>query len=176
MRIEYTGRHLEVPEAVRTLAEQKLGKLERILPGITSAHVLLRADRHRRVAEVVVHSRQLDLSATQAGGDLAKALKTAIDKLLHQAQRAKGRRRDSKRREPAALAPARPPEAAQQEREVRVIKSRGFVAKPMTLDEALLQMETRKDGPLVFREAGRGGVRVLFWRKDGHLGLIEPEA
>ena len=177
MRIEYTGRHLEVPQAVRNLAERKLGKLERILHGITNAHVMLRADRRRQVAEVVVHSRQLDLSATESGGDLGQALKTAIDKLLHQAQRAQGRRRDLRRREPVpprAPRKAAPPPAA--ERGVRVIKSRGFVAKPMTLDEALLQMERRREAPLVFRERGASGVRVLFWRRDGHLGLIEPEA
>jgi putative sigma-54 modulation protein len=177
MRIEYTGRHLEVPDAARSLAEQKLRKLERILPGITAAHVTLQADRHRQVAEVVVRSPHLDLTAKEAGADLAQALKAAIDKLLHQAQHAKGRRRDKKRRAAAAPRPARPlPPAPPAEREVRVIKSRGFMAKPMTLDEALMQMETRKDGPLVFRDAGGAGVRVLFWRRDGHLGLIEPEA
>jgi len=177
MRIEYTGRHLEVPEAARRLAEAKLRKLQKILPGITTVHVMLGADRYSQVAELVVHSPHLDLTAKQAGGDLAKALKSAIDKLLHQAQHAKGRRRDSKRRQAAASRPARPlASAAPSEREVRVIKSRGFVAKPMTLDEALLQMETRKDGPLVFRDAGGAGLRVLFWRRDGHLGLIEPEA
>lgn len=176
MRIEYTGRQLEVPEGARALAERKLTKLQRILPGITNAHVTLRNDRHRQVAEVVVHSRHLDLTATQAGGDFAASLKLAIDKLLHQAQRARGRRRDRKRRgaeqrivPPAASLPA-------SERPVRVIRSRGFAAKPMTMDEAVLQMETRKDGPLVFRDANGAGVRVLYWRKDGNLGLIEPEA
>lgn len=178
MRIEYTGRHLEVPQAARKVAEEKLRKLEKILPGITTVHVMLGADRYSQVAELVVRSPHLDLAAKEAGADLAKALKAAIDKLLHQAQHAKGRRRDKKRREAAALRPARPlPPAPPAEREVRVIKSRGgFVAKPMTLDEALLQMETRRDGPLVFREAGSAGVRVLFWRRDGNLGLIEPEA
>ena len=173
MRIEYTGRHLEVPESARRLAEQKLRKLERILPGITTAHVLLRADRHRQVAEVVVHSPQLDLSAAESGGDSARALKAAIDKLLHQAQHAKGRRRDKRRRD---AGPRQAPVSPPAEREVRVVKSRGFVAKPMTLDEALLQMETRKEGPLVFREPGAPGVRVLFWRRDGNLGLIDSEA
>jgi putative sigma-54 modulation protein len=175
MRIEYTGRHLAVPESARRLAEQKLRKLGRILPGITAAHVLLRADRYRQVAEIVVHSPQLDLSAEESGGDAARALKAAIDKLLHQAQHAQGRRRDKRRRDAGprrAPAPAAPPA----EREVRVVKSRGFVAKPITLDEALLQMETRKDGPLVFREPGAPGVRVLVWRRDGNLGLIDSEA
>lgn len=177
MRIEYTGRQLEVPEAARALAEQKLTKLQRILPGITNARVTLRNDRHRQVAEVVIHSRHLDLTATESGGDFAASLKLAIDKLLHQAQRARGRRRDRKRHgaEQRSLPPAASPAAS--EREVRVIRSsRGFAAKPMTIDEAVLQMETRKDGPLVFRDADGAGVRVLYWRKDGNLGLIEPEA
>jgi putative sigma-54 modulation protein len=138
---------------------------------------MLRADRYLKVAEVVVRSPQLDLSAAESGGDAGRALKAAIDKLLHRAQRAKGRRRDKKRRAAAEprTRPAAPPEPPG-EREVRVVKSRGFVAKPMTLDEALLQMETRRDGPLVFREPGAPGLRVLFWRRDGNLGLIEPEA
>ena len=176
MRIEYTGRQLEVPEAARALAERKLRKLQRILPGITNAHVTLRSDRHREVAEVVVHSRQLDLTAREAGNDFAGSLKTALAKLLQQAQRARGRRRARHRRgadllriPPVAAAPA-------SEREVRVIRSRGFVVKPMTMDEAVLQMEARKEGPLVFRDADGLGVRVLYWRKDGNLGLIEPEA
>jgi putative sigma-54 modulation protein len=176
MRIEYTGRHLEVPQSARRLAEQKLRKLERILPGITTAHVTLSADRHERVAEIVVHSPQLDLTAAEAGGDASRALKAALAKLLHQAQHAKGRRRDRQRHGAAAprKAPATPQPAA--ERDVRIVRSRGFVAKPMTLDEALLQMETRKEGPLVFREPGAPGVRVLFWRRDGNLGLIDSEA
>jgi putative sigma-54 modulation protein len=175
MRIEYTGRHLEVPESARRLVEQKLGKLERILPGITAAHVMLSADRYQRVAEIVVRSPQLDLTAAEKGGDSGRALKAALDKLLHQAQHAKGRRRDKQRHAPAPRrAPA--PRQPSADRDVKVVKSRGFVAKPMTLDEALLQMETRREGPLVFREPGAPGLRVLFWRRDGNLGLIDSEA
>jgi putative sigma-54 modulation protein len=173
MRIEYTGRQLEVPAPVRALAERKLRKLERILPGITNAHVTLRADRHGQTAEVVVHSRHLDLTATEAGADIGASLKAALEKLLHQAQRRRGRRRDLVRRavEQPAARPAPPGERA-----VKVIRSRGFVAKPMTMEEALLEMEARREGPLVFRDAEGSGVRVLYWRRDGNLGLIEPEA
>jgi putative sigma-54 modulation protein len=154
------------------MAEQKLRKLLRILPGITAAHVMLRADRYRQVAEVVVRSPLLDLSAAESGSDAPRALRSALDKLLHQAQHAKGRRRDRRRR---AVPPPAAPAPAAAERELRVVRSRGFVAKPMTLDEALLQMETRRDAPLVFREPG-AGLRVLFWRRDGNLGLIDAEA
>ena len=176
MRIEYTGRHLEIPESARRLLEQRLRKLERMLPGITGAHVTLAAEGHGQVAEIVVHAPQLDLVATKSGGDAARALKAAVDQMLHQAQHAKGRRRDKRRRDGAAARPQLTPAPQSGEREVRVVKSRGFVAKPMTLDEALLHMETRREGPLVFREPGAPGLRVLFWRRDGNLGLIDSEA
>jgi putative sigma-54 modulation protein len=175
MRIEFTGRQLEVPEAVRNLAARKLKKLERVLPGITHARVLLRTDRHRQVAEVTLHSRHLDLTAVESTGDIGASLAKAAQKLLEQAKRYTAKRRDVKRRggEPAGLTP---PGSPGTERVVRVIKSRGYMPKPMTVDEAVLEMEDRKDGPLVFREASGSGMRVLYWRKDGHLGLIEPEA
>lgn len=173
MKIEYTGRQLDVPEAVRNLAERKLRKLQRILPGATHAHVRLGADRHRLRAEVTVRSPRLDLSAVEEGADLGLSLKAAIEKVLEQARRATERRRDRRRRsaEPAPAVPAAGGEAG-----VRVIRSRGFVAKPMTIEEAVLEMEGRTRGPLLFRDADSEGVRVLFRRQDGHLGLIEEKA
>ena len=58
----------------------------------------------------------------------------------------------------------------------RVIRTRRSAVKPMTLDEAALELEARGDGVLVFRDAATERVSVLFRRKDGHLGLVEPEA
>ena len=58
----------------------------------------------------------------------------------------------------------------------RVIRNRRRAVKPMTLDEATLEIEARGEGVLVFRDAGTERMRVLYRREDGHLGLIEPEA
>jgi putative sigma-54 modulation protein len=171
MRIEYTGRQLEVPSTLRGLAERKLRKLQRILPGFTHAHVTLHADGHRQLAEVTVHSAHLDLAAAEVRADLGASLKAAIDKVVQQAQRKSERRRDRRRRTSVGTAGSAPTA----EREVRVIKSGRPAAKPMTLDEAVLELDGRRDGPLVFRDAERGSFCVLFRRRDGHLGLIEPE-
>ena len=56
-----------------------------------------------------------------------------------------------------------------------MIRNRRRAVKPMTLDEAALELETRAEGVLVFRDAGSERMRILYRRKDGHLGLIEPE-
>ena len=174
MKIEFTGRQTGIPEEVRRLAERKLQKVGKLLPSVTRAHVIVAADKHRQVAEVSVHSRQLDLAAVEVSADARRSVAGAIDKLLRQAQRQHARRRERKGAPSPRLAPA----AA--ERGVdggpRVIRTRRAAVKPMTLDEAALEMDGRKDGVLVFRDVASERMRVLFRRKDGNLGLIEPEA
>jgi len=171
MRIEFTGRHTTVSERVRTLAERKLRKLARLLPRVSSAHVVLALDGHRHEVEVTLHSPQLDLAATETGGDFSAALRAALDKLERQAQRRKERRRELKRR-PGAPPPrprATPPPARP------ALRGKRAAVRAMTLEEAILEMHVRDERPLVFRDAEVDRVKVLFRRKDGQLGLLEPE-
>ncbi len=181
MKIEFTGRQTEVPAAARRVAERKLAKLGRLLPSLTRAHVILSAERHRQVAEVSVHSRHLDLAAVEATPDAAVSVANAIEKLMRQAEKQRTRIRERKgaaspRLLPApALAAGRNGDGAEPA-SPRVIRARRAVVKPMTLEEAMLEMEARPDGVVVLRDAGSERVSVLFRRKDGNLGLIEPEA
>ncbi len=176
MKIEFTGRQTGIPDELRRLAERKLLKVGRLLPAVTRAHVILAVDKHRQVAEVSVHSRHLDLAAVGMSTNPRLAVTGAIDKLLRQAQRQQAKRRHRK----GALTPRHAPlPAAEREAEAgapRVIRSRRAVVKPMTLDEAAFEMEGRAEGVLVFRDAATERVNVLFRRRDGNLGLIEPGA
>jgi putative sigma-54 modulation protein len=176
MRIEYTGRHAAVPEEVRGLAERKLGKVAKLLPGITDVHVVVASDKHRQIAEVSLHSPHLTLTATRESGDLATALGTAIDTLARQAQRHLGKLRARKRDGKARRGTLAVGTIGGQERMPRVIRSRRFVAKPMTVEEAALEMGSSEVGFLVFRDAATERFSVLYKRKDGNLGLIEPGA
>ena len=176
MRIEFTGRQTGIPEELRQLAERKLRKVGKLLPALTRAHVILAADKHRQVAEVSVHSRHLDLAAVEVSTNPRLSVTGAIDKLLRQAQRQQARRRERKGavspRRASVPAAERGPEAGAP----RVIRTRRAAVKPMTLDEAALEMEGRGEGVLVFRDAATERVNVLFRRRDGNLGLIEPGA
>ncbi|PYQ25100.1 MAG: ribosome-associated translation inhibitor RaiA [Acidobacteria bacterium] len=175
MKIEFTGRQTEVPPEVRTLAERKLQKLARVLPGITRAHVTVTADRHRQIAEASVHSKKVGLTAQSRSNDLGLSVSDVMDKLLRRAQRYVGRRRERKRgRSPRTIAAAA--EAPGGDRSPRVVRSRLFPVKPMTLDEAALEVGRRDEGFLVYRDATTERLNVLYRRKDGNLGLIEPEA
>ena len=181
MKIEFTGRQTEISTQVRKLAERKLGKVERVLPRMTRAHVILTADKRRQVAEVSAHSRNLDLSAVGESTNPRLAVSSAIDKLLRQAQRQRAKQRDHR----GAASPRRPTRekpasAPRRSREViselpRVIRNRRRVVKPMTLDEATAELENRAEGVLVFRDARSERMGVLYRRVDGHLGLIEPD-
>jgi putative sigma-54 modulation protein len=170
MRIEFTGRQTDVPEAIRKLAERRIGKISKSLRGITRVHVILTADKHRQAAEVAVHSRHVDLSAAEVGDDLGASLSSALDKLERQAERHLGRLRQRKRR------PERSEERrAEGGKRPKVVRSRHAV-KPMTVDEAVLETRLAEEGLVVFRDARTEKVSVLYLRKDGNLGLIEPEA
>jgi putative sigma-54 modulation protein len=175
MKIEFTGRQTEVPDEVRRLAERKLQKVGKLLPSLTRAHVILSADKHRQVAEVSVHSRHLDLTAVEVTTNPRLSVAGAVDKLLRQAQRQRARRRERKgSASPRLVSPA--PERGGDGGVPRVVRTRRVAVKPMTLEEAALEMGARSDGVLVFRDAATERVGVLFRRKDGNLGLIEPEA
>ena len=179
MRIEFTGRQTDVPPAIKALADRKLQKLVKVLPRITDVHVILASDKHRQIAEVSLHSSHLTLTATEESPDLGLSLATVMDKLTRQAQKQVGRRRERKRRTPAratALWSGALPAPSAAAAGPRVIRSRRFVTKPMTVDEAVLEMDASDDGLLVFRDAATERVKVLYRRKDGNLGLIEPEA
>jgi putative sigma-54 modulation protein len=181
MKVEFTGRQTEVPASIRALAERKLEKLALVLPGITRAHVVVTADKRRQIAEVTVHSKKIELTAESLSSDLAVSVSDAMEKLLRQAKHYVGKRRERKRdgsrRKPLGAAASRLDRSLQPGPSVpRVVKSRRFAVKPMTLDEAALEVTSRAAGFLVFRDARTERLSVLYRRQDGNLGLIDPEA
>ena len=176
MVVEFTGRQVEIPPKVRRLAERKIGKLAKVLPGITHVRVVIGADKHRQRAEVSVHSPHLDLVANEVAADAAVAVSTVIDKLTRQAQRHTEKRREGKRRAPVRATPVRPPAAAPAEGGARVIRSRRFTARLMTLEAATRLVGDDGNGAVVFRDQSAKRIHVLFRRRDGNLGLIELEA
>lgn len=93
MKVEYTGRQTDVPVRLRALAERKLKKLEKFVGRPLRAHVILSEDRHRRIAEVSLHTPRHDMTATEVSSDMRVSLTTVMDKLLRQAQRYTGKRK-----------------------------------------------------------------------------------
>lgn len=180
MEIEYTGRHTEVPAPLKSLAERKLRKLERLLGGAARAHVVLAGSGRARSAEVTLQSRRLTLAAREQNAVPAAALAAAIEKLARQVQKQLGKRRQRKGGTPLVLAaPAtagrtpRPPRPADGP---RIIRSRRGLPKSMLVEDAVRVVQASEEGFLVFRDVETARLSVLFRRTDGNLGLFEPEA
>jgi putative sigma-54 modulation protein len=175
MVVEFTGRQVEIAPRVRALAERKIAKLARVLPGITHVRVVLAVDKRRVRAEVSVHSPHLDLVANEGAADAAAAVSAVIDKVTRQAQRHKEKVREGTGRATIRATPVRPPAATPAETGPRVIRSRRFTPKLMTLTAASRLVGDDGDGAVVFRDQSAKRIHVLFRRRDGHLGLIELE-
>ena len=179
MKIEFTGRKTEVPEPLRKLGERKLQKLARVLPGITRVHVILSNDRHRQLAEVNVRSPGLDLAAREGSADFGLSITAAFDKLTRQAQHRVGKRLDLKRRGrppasiPSPLAPGTPGGAEAPRRAIRVSRVK---VPSLTQGEAALVLAREDAAFVLFKDPLTSRLRILHRRKDGLLGLLEPEA
>ena len=98
MKVEITGRQIDVTPALKEHAEEKLSKLERLLDGTAEAHVVLSISRHRHIAEIQVKAGQLVLSGTEETGDLYASIGEVVDKLERQALRHKEKIRDHRLR------------------------------------------------------------------------------
>jgi putative sigma-54 modulation protein len=177
MRLELTARHHAITPAERKQVERLLTPTLRMLnDNAVSAQVVLVRERSRHRAEITLHARgEHFLHGAGLGSDLAAALGAAIGKIDRQAHRMKGKWEARKRRKvPKGASPATLP--ADDGQVVRIIRARRYAIKPLSVDEAALEVGAKPDAFLVFRNTANDAVTVLFRRPDGHIGLIEPEA
>ena len=191
MRLELTGRHVTITPAVRKTVERRHARLARLLnDNIVSMQVVITREKSRTHVDITLHARgDHFLHAAATGRDLPAALGAATEKIEHQAQKLKSKWTERKRQGvsaakagPAAPRPERarrifgPPPVPAGDEAIRIVRARRYAVKPMSVDEAALEVAEGRDAFLVFRNATTDTINVLFRRSDGHLGLIEPEA
>lgn len=182
MRLDLTARHLTVTPAIRQAVHDRLAHVERLLNrSAHSAQVVITRDKLRFRVEVTLHARgEHFIHGEATGRSWEVALSAACAKIERQAERLKTKWTDGRRRAraPRGVPPPAPAsqDGAEADREVRIIRVRRYAVKPMSIDEAALEMSGSGTAFLVFRNARTESVAVLYRRPDGHLGLIEPEA
>jgi putative sigma-54 modulation protein len=179
MKITYTGRQVELAPAQLRKVEARVSKIGKLLDGKkeSEAHVILSLVRHLHRAEVTIVYYGQQLVGLASDGDLFTALHSATEKLEKQAVKARTKWRDTKRsprkETPLAAAPEPPAAAPEPEPERRVNRvNHHQKRKPMTLDEAVLEMDKSRDY-LVYRDADTDRVSVLVRRRDGDFDLVE---
>jgi putative sigma-54 modulation protein len=183
MLINITAKGVAVPPKLKEVAEQRLRKLQRLLSPINTVNVTCSRERQWRRVEMVVEANGLVVRGEERALELQTALESLIDKLERQVKKSRSKLIDRYREAPetreawAAEGVPREREATEEEEEESsLVRTKRLPLKPMTADEAAAQMELLGHGFFVFRNAETEQVNVLYRRRDGNYGLIEPES
>ena len=179
MKITYTGRQVELAPAQLKKLEARFAKVGKLLDGRKEceAHVILSLERHLHHAEATINYYHHQLVGIGSSNDLFTAIHSSIEKLEKQAVKTRTKWRDTKRAPRRAADEAGPAPIAETEAETESERQVFRVnhhqkRKPMTLDEALLEMDNNRDY-LVYRDAKSDRVSVLVRRRDGNFDLVE---
>ena len=173
MQVTVTFRHVDPTPALRTYAEDKVARMVRkYLKRPGDAHVILSVSKQRHVAEITLQADHVPLFAKETTHDLYSAIDLAVEKLEHQAQKLKTRRSDRKGGGTARA----PLPAADGGETPLVVETRRVSAKPMSIEEAVGQLENSTDDFLAFTNVADRRLAVLYRRKDGRFGLIHAAA
>ena len=177
MRLQVKGKNVELSPALKEYAQKKLGKLEKHLNDSARVELELAAERNpsigaNQVAEATVWTKGPVLRARESSPDMKASIDLLVDKLERQAQRYRDKRRREPRRNHEPLEAALPvPEPG----DPVIVKTKQFAVKPMSAEEAVLQLELIGHDFFVFQNAESNDVNVLYRRRDGDYGLIEPQ-
>jgi putative sigma-54 modulation protein len=175
MRVAITGKGMDVSDYLREMAEKKVKKLSRYFRADTEAHVTMSIERSRHIVEVTIPFDGVVLRGEVATGDMYASIDGVLKKL--EKQILKHRTKLEKRLRTDAYTDEAPifQESAVEEEELEIVRTKRYTIKPMDLSEAVLQMDLLGHEFFVFVNSKTGEVNVLYKRKDGNLGLLEPE-
>ncbi len=177
MEIQVTFRHTEPIESLKNYAEEKISKIDKYLDSPAEAHIVLTVEKFRHLADVTLTMDGTRIKALEETGDMYSAIDQVMDKIEKQVKRYISKlrtRRSDASREEAQLEGEHVEEAGLLLSDEPVIEVETMVAKPMDPEEAAMQLELSNQDFLVFRNAKSKEINVLYRRKDGNLGLIEP--
>lgn len=200
MQLSITFRHMDASDFLKEYAREKVDRVNKYLDRAGEAHVTLSLERHLHNADITIHSGSWVLRGREKSEDMYASIDLAMDKIERQLKRYKEKLKNYHSRkyqphagahykvrhhvvalpEPAPLpdttveAPA--PAPAAEEAVPHVIRTNEFLARPMTVEEAVMQMDLMNSDWFAFTNATTHAMNVVYRRKDGHYGLIEADA
>ncbi|MEE9613377.1 MAG: ribosome-associated translation inhibitor RaiA [Thermodesulfobacteriota bacterium] len=169
MQVTFTFRHIGSSDAIKEYAEEKTERIRKYLADPIEVHWVLSVEKIRHIAEVTVVAKNLTVKAQEETQEMYSAIDKVIDKIEKQVRKHKEKVKGHK----GAGARGGEPEGALEEGPPRIVKTENVFLKPMSVEEATMQMEVVKKDFLVFTDAATSNVNVLYRRGDGGLGLIE---
>lgn len=178
MRIVMSGKNVQIPDALKARAEKKVGKLERYFNPDIEAQIRFSLEKgNRNICEITIPFYGDVLRAEETSGDLYMSLDRALEKIERQIH--KHRTKLEKKMRDTAFQPEMPEYASGYDfndaDDRRIVRTKRFSVKPMSVEDAIFQMDLVSHNFYVFTNAETGLVSVLYLRNDGGYGLIEPE-
>ena len=179
MELQIEAQNMELSPAVRRYVERNMRRLNRHLPNIVIAKIGIveeqtRSAQERYLVQVTLDSKSTLLRGEERGGDLFKAIDKVTEVMDRQIEHHKGKLYDKGRGSSLARGEFRE-EMDMTEPNRKVVKVKHFAVKPMAVAEAIEQMELLKHDFFLFLNAGTEEVNLVYRRRDGNYGLIEPE-
>lgn len=177
MNVDITGRHIVITPAIRTYVLKRLSKFVKVLGDDISFHVIIDVQKERQTAEILLKSKSLDLAGKCQTDDMYASIVRAIEKLerqalKHKSKKVEGKRQRAKETSVAAKAGIRKPSTPTKVSKGNRIQEEDAHRKPMTVEEAAIELNHSEYPFIVFRNSESGIINVLYRRKDGSLGLV----
>lgn len=177
MKITVIGKNIEVTDALRDTAVKKIGKLDKYFNPDVEAQVTLSVQKGRHIIEVTIPFNGIILRGEESTEDMYMSIDRVLDKLEKQINKHRTRLERKLKENSFKGMDVPPREAEDDEGEYNptIVRTKRFAIKPMPVDEAVLQMDLLGHSFFVFLNAETEEVNVVYKRKDGRYGLIEPE-
>lgn len=175
MNINIRGDRIEVTDAIKNYVKEKLERLEKYFdePSALDAHVLIRVGNGSQIIEVTIPTSKFTLRAEEKNIDLYAAIDLVVDVLERQIRKNKTKLNRRRSQEPSVFVLI--PEDGEEEIESSIIKRKNIDSKPMSEEEAILQMELLGHDFFVFKNVDEECISVLYKRKDGNYGIINSK-
>ena len=175
MNLHYTARQTEITPEIKAYCEKRLGRMKGLSRDVLDINIILAVEKNRKKAEIQIKAKGAGLVVEEETLDMMNSLNRVFDSLEKKIKKEREKWRERKRRgggreRKAAVAPAEPPGP-----EKRIVRSSNYSLKPMTLEEALLQLESKDREVFLYRREKSEKWAAVFRRKDGSVGLVEPE-
>lgn len=180
MRLQVKGKNVEISDSLRLYAQEKLGKLDKHLNDAARLELELAVEKNpsiaeSQIAEGTIWTKGPVLRARESSPDMRASIDLLVEKLERQARRYRDKRRPRTGGRAAAAAEAETVAVVTDEESPVIVKTKQFAVKPMTPEEAVLQLELIGHDFFVFQNADTTDVNVVYRRRDGDYGLIEPQ-
>lgn len=178
MKLNYAGKNVEVTQALKDVTDKKLGKLDKYFQKDIVGNVTFSTEKNRKIIEVTINLPGTILRAEESSDDMYASIDRTVDILERQIRKYKTRlqRRYQNNNETIRFENVVPlPNGDDGGEKSKVVKRKKFNLKPMSVDEAILQMELLRHNFFVYTDAETSDVSVVYRRKDGNYGLIQPE-